>query len=874
MDSFKFNTLNYQDTDSLVSAQNKIIDGLTKDKKTLITDELNYATFRQKETVRQQKQLMDIIAGVPKLKQNIEAAKVAGEARDELKELQAASAAQLQQNRIDRKGVHSTGMHGLDYDNPDYTPLTKEEEKKRLLDQKITSGIQDPKAEVVTKSTLQRASTQYGESNQIRKNTRKTAIDLGTSDANTYYGEGLAYSSIAEKGQFEAVKKAEREFLIARVGTDEFQALDRRNKLLYLKTFKGLSSNYTNQAARAWIAKSNTAYVADRRNNFLEDVKLNPGKAVEDYIFKHEYFGNTKNTRLAYNQLRDDLEALEETGDVTADTYSQILSGEITDRSTGKRKKIADLNNGFSNWIQGRQITLSSKKNQDEIKRDRNNALADIEQGEIEFEQYQLTNPTDEQEFQWRQDWLSKAYGRHKTIPYGDEIWAKWQNGLTRLDGPDHSITVQRLVDDHRNNAPLDDEMYKSLPLYWKKQLQKAIGGTDDEEGSSAAGTVGSGKLTFKSMFNPISNSGPWENYVSGELGELQVDVPKTSTWAWIVEQGKIDWIKQFERNKSRGSIDDAQKDAYNYITENFEKYRKTPIPKGFETRLTSSITEGRKDLTPRLRGKSQEVKLEVLNQPTFWEGEEVAYGELLKWSKGYAEFPQYYRLVDDNMFKDMTPRDLALHRMNIHKDREEGNKEADETIKVLEKEVKLKDELYNNLPFDTARLFTYRPSASRTYRAEIQEKDNTDLYEHLKVNDDPNAYKPANPYSDHVPSGNLSEMSLREVLLESGEKRLDGLGLYSLNLRDIMNVLSEEEKINGFLDTTFDEELQTELKRRLTRISANKANQYGALVEDPNPLPNLIPQDIEELSKAFGPQDWSSIPPIQIKWFIEEMQN
>ena len=116
--------------------------------------------------------------------------------------------------------------------------------------------------------------------------------------------------------------------------------------------------------------------------------------------------------------------------------------------------------------------------------------------------------------------------------------------------------------------------------------------------------------------------------------------------------------------------------------------------------------------------------------------------------------------------------------------------------------------------------------------------------------------------------------MSLMEVLLESGEKRLDGLGLYSLNLRDIMNVLSEEEKINGFLDTTFDEELQTELKRRLARISANKANQYGALVEDPNPLPNLIPQDIEELSKAFGPQDWSSIPPTQIKWFIEEIQN
>jgi len=869
MDSFKFNTLNYQDTDSLVSAQNKIIDSLTKDKKTLLQDEGNYAAFREKEKARQQKQLMNIIAGVPKLKQNIEAAKVAKEAGAELDDLQAESVAQQKEQAKISTGEPVTGMQGSNVND-----LTKQEEKKRLLDQKITSGIQDPKAEVVTKSTLQRASTQYGESNQIRRNTRKTAIDLGTSDANTYYGEGLAYSSIAEKGQFEAVKKAEREFLIARVGTAEFQALDRRNKLLYLKTFKGLSSNYTNQAARAWIAKSNTAYIADRRNTFLEDVKLNPGKAVEDYIFKHEYFGNTKNTRLAYNQLRNDLEALEETGDVTADTYSQILSGEITDRSTGTRKKIADLNNGFSNWIQGRQITLSTKKNQDEIKRDRNNALADIEQGEIEFEQYQLTNPTDEQEFQWRQDWLSKAYKRHKTIPYGDPIWAKWQDGLTRLDGPDHSITVQRLVDDHRNNAPLDDEMYKSLPLHWKKQFQKAIGGTDDEEGSSGE-SIGTGKLAFKSYFNALKEGGGWHTHIMDKLQLTDIQAAKGNPkFGWILFQGQEDYVTKFQELKKIGSVRDAQAGALAFIKGKYKEYYDTPIEEGFDTKIISSITEGRGDIIPRLRGKSQEVKLEVLNQPTFWEGEEVAYGELLKWSKGYGEFPQYYRQIDDNMFKDMTPRDLALHRMNIHKDREEGNKEADEPIKVLEKEVKLKDELYNNLPFDTARLFTFRPSASRTYRAEIQEKDNTDLYEHLKVNDDPNAYTLTNPYILERPSDNLSEMSLIEVLKEAGSKRIKTLGLYSLTPKNIMNVLSEEEKINGFLNTTFDEELQTELKRRLARISANKANQYGALVEDPNPLPNLIPQDIEELSKAFGPQDWSSIPPTQIKWFIEEIQN
>ena len=87
------------------------------------------------------------------------------------------------------------------------------------------------------------------------------------------------------------------------------------------------------------------------------------------------------------------------------------------------------------------------------------------------------------------------------------------------------------------------------------------------------------------------------------------------------------------------------------------------------------------------------------------------------------------------------------------------------------------------------------------------------------------------------------------------------------------MNVISEEEKTNGFLDTTFDEKLQTELKRRLARLAANKSNRYGALVENPNPLPNLIPEDSVTLTEAFGPQDWESIPPDILETYLKELQ-
>jgi regulator of PEP synthase PpsR (kinase-PPPase family) len=85
----------------------------------------------------------------------------------------------------------------------------------------------------------------------------------------------------------------------------------------------------------------------------------------------------------------------------------------------------------------------------------------------------------------------------------------------------------------------------------------------------------------------------------------------------------------------------------------------------------------------------------------------------------------------------------------------------------------------------------------------------------------------------------------------------------------DIVSVISVEERQNGFLDTIFDEQLQGELKRRIARIKANDSNSFGALVEDFNPLPNIIQQDFDELTSRFGTQDWFSIPPEQIKMLI-----
>ena len=874
MDSFKFNSLNYQDTNSLVDAQNKIIDALTKDKKTLLQDEGNYAAFRESEKARQMKQLGNIIAGVPKLKKALDAAKAKKEADKEVKGIDAQALAQGEQHRINRTGIYSTGMYGNDYDSPDYTPLTKDEITKRKLDQQITAEIQNPETETGVKTVLSGAATKNNESNKLRKNTTQDVLNLSTQHVTTFMGEGLGYNMIAEHGKIKEFDDSAHNYLVEIARTPEWQQLDHKKKLLFVKNYRGQVSNYRNQASRAWVAKSQTVYKATRQHELLDNIKNNGGAAIEDYIFKHEYYGNKKNTPQAINQLIDDLTELEKDGHVTAETYTKILRGYVTDRSSKKPKKIADLNNGLSNWIQGRQVTLQTKETQDKINKWKINAQTDIEEGEKEFEKFQTENPdaTDEDEFEWRKDWLTNAYKRNKHVLPGDPIWAKWKNGMTRLDGPDHTITLERLVEDYNKDAPLDDAMYQSLPNYWKKQFQKAIVGNDEEEGSSGK-TIGTGKLKFKSYFNALEKGGGWDTWVMKQLDITDIDSAQTNPkFGWITFQGKEDYVTKFEELKKIGSVRDAQSGALAFIKGKYKEYYDNPIEEGFDERIVSSITEGRQDIQPRIRAsKSQDELLAILNQPTLWAGEEVAVEELIKWSRGYGDFPQYYRQLD--YFKDMTPREIAVHRMEIHQAREEKNEAVDNAIKAISKGAELENKLYNSLPIDTSRLLTNHNTPSRTYRAEVQEKENTDLYEHVKVNDDANAYKPANPYSDHVPSGNLSEMPLNEVLTESGQKRLKALGLYGLNPRDIMNVISEEEKTNGFLDTTFDEKLQTELKRRLARLAANRSNQYGALVENPNPLPNLIPEDSVTLTEAFGPQDWESIPPNILETYLKELQ-
>jgi len=876
MDSFKFNTLNYQDTNSLVDAQNKIIDALTKDKKTLLQDEGNYAAFREKEKARQMKQLGDIIAGVPKLKKALDAAKAKKEADKEVKDIDAQAAALEEQNRINRTGIYSTGMEGRDYDDPDFIPLTKDEITKRKLDQQITAEIQNPKTETGVKNVLESAATEHNERNKLRKNTTQDVLNLSTQHVTTFMGEGLGYNMIAEHGKIKEFDDSAHNYLVEIARTPEWQQLDHRKKLLFVKNYRGQVSNYRNQASRAWVAKSQTVYKATRQHELLDNIKDNGGAAIEEYIFKHEYYGNKKNTPQAINQLIDDLTELEKDGHVTAETYTKILRGWVVDRSSNKRKHVADLNNGLSKWIQGRQITLQNKENQDKINKWRIKAQTDIEEGEKEFEKFQIenTDATDEDEFEWRKDWLTNAYKRNKHVLPGDPIWTKWKDGLTRLDGPDHTIILERLIEDYNKDAPLDDAMYQSLPNYWKKQFQKAIKGDDGEEGSSGK-SIGTGKLKFKSYFNALQKGGGWDTWVMEQMRITDIKTAQTnSRFGWIVFQGQEDYVTKFEELRKIGSVRDAQAGALKFIKEKYKDYYHNPIEEGFDERIISSITEGREDIIPRLRGKSQKDKLSVLNQPTFWAGEEVAFEELMKWSRGYGEFPQYYRQIDDNMFKDMTPREIAVHRMEIHKDRIESKKDFDNALKAISKGAELENKLYNSLPIDTSRLFTNHNTASRTYRAEVIEKDNPEVYEHLKINDDPNAYKPANPYSDHVPSGNLSEMPLNEVLKESGKKRLKSLGLYGLNPRDIINVISKEERTNGFLDTTFDEELQTELKRRLARLAANKSNQYGALKENPNPLPNLIPEDVLTLTEVFGPQiDWSSTSPNVLQEYVKELQ-
>ena len=875
MDSFKFNSLNYQDTNSLVEAQNKVIDDLMKDNKVLSQDRANYATFRAKESERQLKQLGNIIAGVPKLKKEIEAAKIRREGQKEVNTAES------------NKGITESDWS---FSNPDTTSTTstninnkeqKLKEEKNQNEREIVSIITNPDTPQDIKTVAEKTVSESREKKVNHRNSSAAAKNYGNRMITLFMGEGQAYNEMSEKGGFRAVEEASENFKAFMTYSPEYQAFDRRNRRLVFDTYRTQYTNYVNQASRSYIAKTKTVYDNTRRFELKNDIDLNAGEAIQDYIFKHEVFGNKKDTNRAWLQLRDDLLELEKTNDVKAETYSKILSAKIIDRSSKKEKTIADLNNSFSSWAQGRQVTLTTEETEFKIRKWKSDAQLDIEKGEKDFEQWQLENPgaTTEEEFEWRKTWLTGengeggAYRRNPNIFPGDPIWSKWNDGLTRLDGPDHSITLEKLVDDYNNNAPLDDAMYRSLPDAWKRQFHKATKGTDGEEGSSGE-SIGTGKLTFKSYFNALKDGGGWDTWVMDQMRISDVAAAKSNPrFGWIVFQGKEDYVTKFEELKTKGSVRDAQAGALAFIKGKYKEYYNNPIEEGFDTRITSSITEGRRDIIPRLRGKSQDDKLAVLNQPTFWDGEEVAFEELMKWSKGYGEFPQYYKQVDDNLFKDMTPRDIALHRMEINKERIEKKEDFNNALKAIYKGVELDNKLYNSLPLDTSRLLTNHNTAGRTYRAEVQEKDNTELYEYVKVNDDPNAYKPANPYSDHVPSGNLSEMPLIEVLTESGQKRLKALGLYALNPRDIMNVISEEEKTNGFLDTTFDEKLQTELKRRLARLSANRANQYSALTESPNPFPNIIEEDALTLTEMFGPQDWYTIPPNTLQEYLKELQ-
>ena len=879
MDSFRFNSLNYQDTNSLVEAQSKIIKDLIQDNKVQTAAEGNYAAFREQEKQRQLQQLGNIIEGIPKLKENLKAAKAKRKATDTYNEMKKRSKAAESAEIVNRTGVHSTGMEGRNYDDPGYIPLTEDEVKKRKLDQEITAGIQDPTIDSASKAGLQKGAVAYSEANIARNNTSKFSDDLALDDSNTFWGPGGAYSAVAERGQIADVRQKKEDFIISRMSTYQFKNLSPRNQRKWYDTFNSQFDNYMNQAGRAWTSKSSAVYKTNRQHELLDNINSDGGKAIEDYIFKHEYFGNKKNTPQAINQLIDDLTELEKDGHVTAETYTKILRGYVTDRSSGKIKKIADLNNGLSNWIQGRQVTLQSKKNEEDLIRDRNNAKNDIEEGEKEFAKLQNdgTLSTPEEEEKWRQTWLvgengeGGAYRRNPKIPAFDPIWAPWINGLTRLDGPDHSITLERLRNDYNKGAPLDDAMYHSLPKYWKDKFQEAIKGTDGEEGSSGK-SIGTDKLTFKSYFNALQKGGGWDTWVMDQMKITDINAAQSNPrFGWIVFQGKEDYVTKFEELKTKGSVRDAQSGALAFIKGKYKEYYDNPIEEGFDERIISSITEGRQDIQPRIKAsKSQDELLAILNQPTFWAGEEVAVEELMKWSRGYGDFPQYYRQLD--YFKDMTPREIAVHRMEIHKDRIENKKEFDNAIKAISKGAELENKLYDSLPIDTSRLFTNHNTPSRTYRAEVIEKDNPEVYEPLKINDDPNAYTLTNPYILEKP-GNLSEMSLIEVLNESKDKRLNTLGLYGLTPKNIMDVISKEENINGFLNTTFDEELQTELKRRLARLAANTSNQYGALVENPNPLPNLIPEDVITLTEAFGPQDWSSITPSVLQMYLKELQ-
>tara|TARA_Y100000593_G_scaffold49114_1_gene92478 strand:- start:183 stop:2807 length:2625 start_codon:yes stop_codon:yes gene_type:complete len=868
MDSFKFGASNYQQVDSLVDAQNKVIEALKKDNAVMSQDRANYAKHRASETQRQLNQLQNIIAGIPKLKANLEKAKEKKAARQDRQEA-LPEKPDTETPDETKTGIDSYGRQAGDK-NFNQDPKKTGDDDSAKINKGLTDALNNKNVDDSTKNVIKSA---FNNSFKVRtgsgRSNQAIAAD-GQLSLNQVMGEGQGYRLLSEHNDSDKYNAFRETYLQEKSKSEWYQGLSEDQKDLWYKSFSTTELNFKNQAARHYISKTDAEWKDTRAYSFFDDLNINPGNAIQSYIYKFQTHDGKKDTRKALEGMIGEFEYLEKKGVMKADMYRKILSSEID--FFNKKTKVKDLNNFVSEWVQSRVITLSHKENVENERRYKIELQNDLEASEIKFEQWQKeNNPKPEEESNWRQNELKELYKRNPKILPGDPLYAEWINGMTRLDGPDHSITLQRLVDDYRNDTPLDDTMYNELPQYWKNQFQKAIGGTDGQEGSTATGKEGSGKLTFKSMFNPISNKGPWEAHVSDKLGETDIEKSKTVKWHWIVQQGKEDWIDKFKEFKPNMSVEDAQQAAFNYIRENYQKYKENPIDTGFDPKFIVSITEGRADLLPRISGASLEEREAILTQPTFWDGEEVAYKELVKFTQGYAPFPQYYRQVD--FFKDMTPRDIALKRMEIHKSREEKSEAFDNAYEAILKGAELDNKLFNSLPFETSRLLTNHNTAGRTYRAEVQEKDNPELFEHIKTNDDPNAYTPINPYSDHVPERNLSEMSLNDVFREARDKRLSNFGLYSLTPKNILDVLSKEEETNGFLDTIFDEELQTELKRRLARLAANKGNQTGALVENPNPLPNLIPEDSLTLTEMFGPQDWFSIPPNILQEYLKELQ-
>ena len=859
MDSFKFGASNYEEEYSLVDAQNKIIEEMKKDNRIISQDRANFAKHRANETQRQLKQLQNIIGGLPKLKQNLEAAakkRESGERYDEYK----AEAKRIQEEKI--KPPESVDP-----------PIPENDKKPEVSDndkvtQEVVAVAQNNNVDPAT-ATVARKVIADGVENKISfKNTSRDTVHQGNLDYNKFATEGMAMLAM-ENGDFRAADAALKNFIIERMSTDSFSLLSRQNGILYMQTMEKNHSNYSQQASRTFIAKTNARYKAARASDFLDDLDTNPDQAVNNYLYKHQSFDGKKDNARALYQLQTDLEFLEKQGLATFETYEKILNSKTLFQK--KETQVKKINNDFTRWLFGRKESLKTKFAQQQKVKSENELRSAVNQAEQEFE-VQQDNPdiTPEALSEWRSNKLKELYDTHLGlfITYDHPLFQSWKTGMYRLDGPEHASTVDRLIDMSKRNAPIDDELYKQLPTYYKNQYHKAIGGNDDAEGSPSTGGIN--KPIFKSMYSPIEDSKEslWYKYIAENIGKTHIGKegqPNSRLFTWIFKQGQDAWITKFnELYPSQGSEKAAQQ-ATTWIQDRYKEYKENPIPSGYENieQRTNDHRAGKRYIES---ATSSDAKLALLDQKEFLPGEESYFKELVRWSVGVGDFPEYYRQID--LFKDLMPGEIGLRRLKILQSKEQ-NDDLKESIELKEKGVVLQNKVLEDMPLSTARLLTYDNTPGRTYRVSWELLDDTGFLDSIKTNDDPNAYTPRNPFSDHVPEGNLSEMSLHDVLREASNKNFDSLGLYGLSRKDITDVLSVEEVQSGFLDTVFDEQLQGELKRRIARIKANGSNRYGALLENYNALPNIIQQDFDELTSRFGTQDWFSIPPEQIKMTI-----